>query len=151
MDLQEKLEKMNYNDVIIKIKVGVFIMKDILKLVERYQHVIHTQDKDEFDELWSSLHECTLISITHEYRGVESIYQDFLIDGIQKSYTYIELINDGIEINMIRDDLAIVIFQYHTECIKRDLHEAYGIQGLETQIVIKEDGLWKLLHVHYSK
>ena len=128
-----------------------YMKKEIIKIVEKYQEVIHSQNKEDFDELWSTHHECSLISITHEYRGVESIYQDFLINVIQKAYTSIELINDGIEINMIRDDLAIVIFQYHTECIKRDTGEAYGIQGLETQIVIKEDGLWKLLHVHYSK
>jgi hypothetical protein len=26
-----------------------------------------------------------------------------------------------------------------------------GIQGLETQIVIKKNNQWKLMHIHYSK
>ena len=52
---------------------------------------------------------------------------------------------------MIDENKAIVVFRYHTECIRRDTHEPYGIQGLETQIVIKENNQWKLMHIHYSK
>lgn len=52
---------------------------------------------------------------------------------------------------MINDSLAIVVFQYHSECIKRDTLAEYGIEGLETQVIIKEDDEWKLLHIHYSK
>lgn len=52
---------------------------------------------------------------------------------------------------MIDDNKAIVVFKYHTECICRETHEPYGIQGLETQIVIKENNQWKLMHIHYSK
>lgn len=52
---------------------------------------------------------------------------------------------------MISEDVAIVLFHYHTECIRRETKEPYSIKGLETQVVVKEDGEWKLAHVHYSK
>lgn len=123
----------------------------ILSLVEKYKEVIHTQNQKDFYDLWSKHHECSLISITKQFISIDTIYHDFLIHTIQKAYKDIKLISEDIQINMIQDDLAIVIFQYHTECIKRDTHEEYGIQGLETQVVIKEDHEWKLLHVHYSK
>lgn len=125
--------------------------KKVIEVVKRYQEVIHNQDKNMFDNLWSNKQPCTLISVTQQFYGKDKIYDDFLIGRIQKSYSSIDLINDGIEVNMIHDDLAIAVFQYHTECIKRDTHESYGIQGLETQVIIKEDNEWKLLHVHYSK
>lgn len=48
---------------------------------------------------------------------------------------------------MISEDVAIVLFQ----CIRRETKEPYSIKGLETQVVVKEDGEWKLAHVHYSK
>jgi len=52
---------------------------------------------------------------------------------------------------MISNQLAIVIFRYHTKFIKRDTGEEYGIAGLETQVTVKENNVWRLLHIHYSK
>ena len=125
--------------------------KEILEVVEKYQSVVNSQDKENFDELFANNSECSLISITNEFRGKDAIYNDFLINCIQKAYSYIELVNDGIEVNMVSESLAIVVFKYHTVCTSRESGENYGIQGLETQVIIKEDGVWKLLHVHYSK
>lgn len=126
-------------------------LKQIKTLVSCYQEAIHSQNKENFYQLWSQNNQCSLISITNQFIGLESIFHDFLIGRIQKAYLDIKLITENIEVNMINDYFAIVLFQYHTECIKRDSLEHYGIQGLETQIMIKEDNSWKLLHVHYSK
>ena len=51
---------------------------------------------------------------------------------------------------MLTDDTAIVLFSYYTDCIRRENGEPYGIEGLETQVYKKQDGDWKLAHVHYS-
>lgn len=126
-------------------------IENVKSLVRRYQDAIHSQQRDEFYRLWAKGSECTLISITNQYKGIDTIYNDFLIGRIQQSYESIDLIDDYIDVQMINDQFAIVIFEYHTECIKRDTKESYGIQGLETQIIVKEDNEWKLLHVHYSK
>jgi len=126
-------------------------LKQIKKLVSYYQETIHSQNKENFYQLWSQNNQCSLISITNQFIGLDSIFNDFLVERIQKSYLDIKLIAENIEINMINNNFAIVLFQYHTECIKRNSHEYYGIRGLETQILIKENDVWKLLHVHYSK
>lgn len=123
----------------------------ILQVVERYTDAIHTQNKENFCSLWADNPHCVLISLTKQYQGVESIYQDFLIGGIQKAYSQIELVAESADIREITDSLAIVVFRYHTECIRRETGEPYGIQGLETQVMVKEDSTWKLQHVHYSK
>ena len=125
--------------------------QQIANVVKAYIRAIETQDKTDFRSIWSASPDCTLISITNQYHGLESIYQGFLIDGIQAAYAEIKLIADSIDIQEINENLAVVVFQYHTECIRRDTGEPYGIQGLETQVIVKEDGHWKLLHVHYSK
>ena len=75
----------------------------------------------------------------------------YLIGVIQSHYESIDLVVEKIDIRMIDENKAIGVFRYHTECIRRDTHEPYGIQGLETQIVIKENNQWKLMHIHYSK
>lgn len=123
----------------------------ILDVVKHYQDAIHTQNREDFIKLWSHKVQGQLISITHLFQGVENIADDFLCDRIHTAYSKIDLIADHIEINQVSEDLAIVVFSYHTDCIKRDTNEPYGFPGLETQVLIKEEGLWKLVHVHYSK
>lgn len=125
--------------------------EQINALVSCYQKAIHSQDKEEFYNLWARHNQCSLISITKKFIGIDAIYNDFLIGCIQKAYDTIDLITDNIDIHIISSDLAIVIFEYHTECIRRETKESYGIKGLETQLVIKENNEWKLVHVHYSK
>lgn len=126
-------------------------IEKIKQLVKEYQEAIHNQNKDDFMLLWSNEKSNILISIAQQFEGVENIYQDFLIGRIQKAYTEINLIAEKIDIRFIDEELAIVVFQYHTECIKRESGEEYGISGLETQVVKKVGDQWKLVHVHYSK
>lgn len=123
----------------------------IKRLVEDYKKAINTQDKGKFLELWSRTSETSLISVADVYKGTDKIYSDFLIGKIQKAYSSIELFTENLEIRFVNDDMAIVIFSYHTECIKRESKEPYGISGIETQLVVRENSDWKLLHIHYSK
>lgn len=126
--------------------------KEINEVVTRYIRTIETQDESSFKSLWSGADTDTMISITNIYRGLEKIYSDFLIGGIQAAYTKIDLIADGDpEIHFLDDATAVVIFQYHTECVKREDGSSYGIKGMETQVMKKIHGEWKLCHVHYSK
>lgn len=123
----------------------------ILELINKYKNAIQNQDKKEFFDIWSCDEDNILISITKKFKGIDSIYQNFLIDTIRFNYSKINLIAENIEIHFISSTLASVVFEYHTECIKRIDGEKYGIKGIETQIVIKKDNEWKLVHVHYSK
>mgnify|MGYP002732889417 CR=1 FL=1 len=125
--------------------------REILSVVRAYQESIHSQDREAFCALWARKSECSLISITNAFIGVESIYQDFLIDGIRKAYSSIDLIAEDIAVRVVNDGLALVIFQYHTQCLRRETGEPHGIAGVETQVLVREEGRWKLLHVHYSK
>lgn len=125
--------------------------EQIKQLVNRYIQAIHTQDKDEFLSLWTGSDADTMISITHVFSGAPAIYQDFLIDLIQQRYSNIDLYSDSLTCHLIDDQTAIVIFAYHTQCTLRETGQDYGIQGLETQVLRRIGGAWKLQHVHYSK
>lgn len=123
----------------------------VKELVLRYVGAIQTQDKSEFCGLWAENPDCALVALTSQYLGVEAIYQDFLLGRIQASYKTIRLVPESIDVHLLREDLATVIFQYHTECVRREDGADYGIRGLETQVAVKAGGEWKLQHIHYSK
>lgn len=124
--------------------------EQIRDVVARYTEAIHTQDKEAFCSLWSASPACTLISITNPFYGVENICQHFLIDGIKAAYSEIKLVAESIDVREVNENMATVVFRYHTECIRREDGEPFGIKGLETQVMVKENGEWKLLHIHYS-
>lgn len=123
----------------------------VTELVHRYKDAIQTQDEEAFRALWCDQEGNTLISVTKRFEGTERITKDFLMGSIHALYESIDLIVHDIDVRLITDDTAVVVFEYHTECIRRKTKEPYGIQGLETQAAIKENGEWKLAHVHYSK
>ena len=60
-------------------------MEEIKQLVYNYAKAIHTQNEKDFKALWSSK-ENTLISLTNQFDGIDSIYNDFLIGVIQRIY-----------------------------------------------------------------
>ena len=123
----------------------------INELINKYCLAVKTQDKNIVDKIFSQNKKCNIISITTVFEGVDSIYQNFL-GLIKKMYSKIELIKDEeLKINFINDSTAILIFKYHTDCILRENGEKFGIEGVETQMVIKEEGDWKIVHIHYSK
>ena len=124
----------------------------IKELVNKYCKAVNTQEKNDVYSIFSKVQKSNLISVGTIFEGVDSIYQNFLIDLIRKFYTKIELIKDEeLKINFINENTAIVIFKYHTDCLLRENGEKFGIKGVETQVVVKEEGEWKITHIHYSK
>ena len=120
----------------------------IRKKVLAYCEAVEKQDQNAFRELFDR--DATLISISTLFDGIDAIANNFL-GAIQKAYQTIRLIPEDIDIRLRENDMAVVIFQYHTECIRREDGSEYGIAGKETQVYVRKDEDWKLIHVHYSK
>ena len=127
-------------------------IKEINDVINKYCLAIGTQNENDFKNLFSKNKKCHLISVGQIFVGIDSIYKDFVIDLIQKTYTKIALIKDEeLQINFIDEKNSVIIFKYHTDCIMRENGEKFGIRGVETQVLIKEEGNWKIVHIHYSK
>ena len=122
----------------------------LLECVERYKHAVHTQAAEDFLPLWAEGCETVLISPGGCYVGTQNIYEQFLLGGIRKAYERIDLLSHQVDVRLISEDLATVVFSYSTDCIRRDNGEPFGIAGLETQVFCRQNGQWKLVHVHYS-
>lgn len=124
-------------------------MKSVIReKVLAYCEAVEKQDQNAFRILFDR--DATLISISTLYNGIDAIADDFL-GAIQRAYQTIRLIPEDIDIHLRENDTAVVIFQYHTECIRREDGSEYGIAGMETQVYIRKDEDWKLIHIHYSK
>ena len=121
----------------------------ILRVLKQYIQGIHTQAEEDFLPIWAE-GENVLISPAGCFTGTQDIYEDFLLGRIRKAYMRIDLIAKETAVRMLTDDTAIVLFSYYTDCIRRETGEPYGIEGIETQVYKKQDGDWKLAHVHYS-
>ena len=127
-------------------------IQEINNVINQYCFAIGSQIEKDFKNIFSKNKKCYLISVGRVFEGVDSIYKEFVIDLIQKFYTKIELIKDEEpKINFIDNENAVIIFKYHTDCILRENGEKFGINGVETQVLIKEDGNWRIVHIHYSK
>ena len=127
-------------------------IEEINNVINQYWLAIGSQIEKDFKNIFSKNKKCYLISVGRVFEGVDSIYKEFVIDLIQKFYTKIELIKDEEpKINFIDNENAVIIFKYHTDCILRENGEKFGINGVETQVLIKEDGNWRIVHIHYSK
>ena len=123
----------------------------ISETVNNYCLAVKTQDKDIVYKIFSKNKKCMLVSVGTVFEGLDSIYKDFL-GLIKQLYSKIELIKDEeLKINFIDEKSAVIIFKYHTECILRENGKDFGINGVETQLIIKEEGNWKIVHIHYSK
>lgn len=123
----------------------------IIKGVEDYCRAMQTQEASDFFPLWAEGLDNFLISIASAFHGTQAIYDDFIIGRIRRAYSKIALIASSIDVRPISGDTAAVLFQYETDCIRRESREPYGIAGLETRIWVRQGDSWKLTHVHYSK
>ncbi len=124
--------------------------QQILAALEQYKRSVHTGLREDFDALWAK--ECTtaMISGANYFEGNESIYQDFIVNGIHGAYSRIDLISESVSIHPLNEKSAVLIFKYHTDCDRRETGEYYSIEGLETQVYTLENGAWRLAHVQYS-
>ncbi|WP_248922302.1 YybH family protein [Olsenella intestinalis] len=125
---------------------------EVLALVNAYVESIHAADEERFAALWCGRDDDTMISINKDYRGQEAICKDFYTNGLHRMYRYIALVaDDEPSVRPLADDVCVVVFRYHTECVRAETGEPYGIKGTETQVMRRTERGWKLAHVHYSK
>lgn len=123
-------------------------MRSIEETVEKYIEQIHDQEEEQFRDLFTS--DAVLISGTHLFSGIDEIYSDFVRKRLHEKFREITLVKEDLKVRKITEDVAVVVFQYHTECILRENGNPYGIAGIETQVLRKQKEDWKIVHIQYS-
>ena len=116
-------------------------------VVARYCKAIHAGDEAAFLALWTGDETDAMLSQSQRYQGPEGLAA--FLAKLHELYVTITLVNDGMDAHLLTDDVAIVVFRYHTECVRAETGEPYGIAGLETQVLKLVDGAWKIAHIQY--
>ena len=124
--------------------------KKVLEKLQQYIRLVHTQEESDSIGLWAEKCEVALISGAKQFTGKAATMNAFLKELIRNAYETIDLISESVDVRFLNDSCAVLVFAYHTECIRRETGEPYGIAGLETQVYIKENDEWRLAHVQYS-
>lgn len=124
------------------------LLEQVGAVVDAYCAAIHTGDEAALRAVFTGEASDTLISQSTLYEGPDAIVRDFL-GKLHKIYATITLVNDGLDAHLLTPDVAIVVFRYHTECVRADTAEPYGIEGLETQVLRLVDGSWRIAHIQY--
>ena len=117
------------------------------EVVRRYCEAIRANDAEAFRAVWTGEDTDTVISQSTLYEGPARV-REFL-GLLHQMYDSIELVNDGLDAHLLTDDVAIVIFRYHTECVRAETGEPYGIAGLETQVLKRTSDGWRIAHIQY--
>lgn len=118
----------------------------IRNLVDRYISAVETGSCS-MEEIFVSDGE--LLAVERLFRTSSAIENQF-IKMLREHYRMLRLVPESIEIAFKNKNEALILFQYHTECVTQD-GSLYGIGGFEVQRAVRTDGTWKLNLVQYAR
>jgi uncharacterized protein (TIGR02246 family) len=122
----------------------------IHRLLEQYAKAVDTVDLKLLAQIWSHSPDVSFIYPLGEERGFEAIEQHVFqnVMGGMFSARDLEMHDVAISAN---GNSAWSEFHWDFYATMRKDGSAVTTHGVETQIYRKEDGHWRLVHVHYSE
>lgn len=120
------------------------------KVIEQYVSVINTCDTTLCGQIWSREDEVSFIAPSGHYTSYQAIRDSLVVGLFGTRFTQRELRKKSVRIT-INGNSAWSEFYWTFDATKTD-GAPHHTRGLETQIFKKSpaDGLWKLVHIHYS-
>jgi ketosteroid isomerase-like protein len=122
----------------------------IHQLIGQYAKVVATVDLDLLSRIWSHSPEVSFIYPLGEEHGLDAIEQHVFRGVMGGMFTKRDLEPQAIEIH-VNGDAAWSEFHWVFHATMRKDASVVTTRGVETQIYHKEDGVWRLVHVHYSQ
>ena len=119
------------------------------EVINTFFKAIELKDIKLIDEIFSK--NCSLIVFNKEFNGVESIKNDFILEGIAKKYKEIKLNPFDIKTDKLGNQNLFIKLKFKVEGILLENEEKNEFEGFGTYIITLENNEWKLVHIHYSK
>ena len=120
------------------------------EVINKFFKAIELKDIKLIDEIFSK--NFSLIVFNKEFNGVESIKNDFILEGIAKKYKEIKLNPFDIKTDKLgNQNFFIIKLKFKVEGILFENEEKTEFEGFGTYIITLENNEWKLVHIHYSK
>ncbi len=121
----------------------------IRQVIATYAHSIDTADVAIAEQIWSSAPEVSFIHPLGEEHGLAEIETDVYRNLMGTTFSQRKLTPKEIKVH-VYGDTAWAEFQWDFVATARKDGSAFQSQGRETQVYHKENGRWRIVHVHYS-
>ena len=121
------------------------------EVINTFFKAIELKDIKLIDEIFSKNKKCSLIVFNKEFNEIESIKNDFILEGIAKKYKEIKLNPFDIKTDKIDNQNVYIKLKFKVEGILLENEEKNDFEGFGTYIITLENNEWKLVHIHYSK
>ncbi len=121
----------------------------IRQVILTYAHSIDTADTAMAEQIWSSAPEVSFIHPRGEEHGLAEIESDVYRNLMGATFSKRKLMPKDVKVQ-VYGDTAWSEFQWDFVATVRKDGSAFESQGRETQVYHKENGQWRIVHVHYS-
>ena len=121
------------------------------EVINKFFKAIELKDIKLIDEIFSKNKKCSLIVFNKEFNEIESIKNDFILEGIAKKYKEIKLNPFDIKTDKLGNQNVFIKLKFKVEGILFENEEKNEFEGFGTYIITLENNEWKLVHIHYSK
>lgn len=117
-------------------------------LLAKYRQSVDTLDPALITEIWSNDLPVSFIHPLGTDEGLDQIRAD-IFGKIMGMFSRRDLVFDTRTIH-VHGDSAWVEITWTFHAVWKDSGEAVTTNGRETQVLVRENGAWHIVHVHYS-
>ena len=121
----------------------------VRQVIATYAHSVDTADIAVAEQIWSNAPEVSFIHPLGEEHGLKEIEADLYRNLMGTTFSKRKLSPKDIKVR-VYGDTAWSEFQWDFVATMRKNGSAFTSQGRETQVYHKENGQWRIVHVHYS-
>jgi ketosteroid isomerase-like protein len=122
---------------------------DIRHLIGEYAQAVDTADVELVKRIWSSSPEVSFIHPLGHEHGLDQIAQNVFHHLMGDTFSEREIRVKDVSIHAYGDAAWAEFYWDFTAKLRKD-GSPLATHGRETQIYHKEQGRWRLVHVHYS-
>jgi ketosteroid isomerase-like protein len=122
----------------------------IHRLLDHYAQAVDTVDLRLLAEIWSHSPEVSFIYPLGEEHGFDAIVQNVFEKVMGGMFSTRDLKMHDVAI-YVKGESAWSEFRWDFHATLRKDGSAVTTHGVETQVYRKENGQWRLVHVHYSE
>ena len=122
----------------------------IHRLLDQYAKAVDAVDLQLLAQIWSHSPEVSFIYPLGEEHGFDAIEQNVFEKVMGGMFSTRDLKMHDMAIN-VSGDSAWSEFRWDFHATLRKDGSAVTTHGIETQVYRKENGQWRLVHVHYSE
>jgi ketosteroid isomerase-like protein len=121
---------------------------EISKIIDAYCKTINDDDLELVNQIWSHGDEVSFIAPSGRYSSYNEIRDNFVHGVFGVNFTKRNLQKEELNIT-VYGDAAWAEFNWVFDATRND-GSSHNTKGRESQFFHKENGQWKLVHIHYS-